>query len=69
MTPVSSANLALSLYGRVARKSSIGETLYGHLATSFLIVFVLRIVNGMRSTSASGTGEKSDVPGFLRRHQ
>jgi len=74
-----STRLSRSCYGtlvlptfdnfRVARDSSIAESLYGHFATSFLIVFVLRIVNGTQSTFASGTVEKSDMPGFLRRHQ
>ena len=45
------------------------ERLYGHLATSFLTVFMLRIVNATRSIFASGTVKKSDEPGFLRRHQ
>src|SRR5215469_10735866 len=42
---------------------------YGHFATSFRMVFVPRIVNGTRSTFARGTVAKSDVSGFLRRHQ
>jgi hypothetical protein len=42
---------------------------YGHFATSFRMVFVPRIVNGTQSTFARGTVAKSDVFGFLRRHQ
>jgi hypothetical protein len=42
---------------------------YGNFATNFLIVFVLRIVNGSRRTFSSGTVEKSDVPVFLRRRE
>ena len=53
----------------VARDSPIGEWLYGHFATSFLIVWVLRIVKGSLSTLTNGTVENKDVPGFLRRHQ
>jgi hypothetical protein len=54
---------------QLQRDSTAAERLYGHFSTNFLIVFALRIVNGTRSIFASGTVEKSDVPGFLRRHQ
>lgn len=60
--------------GRTVGNSDIEPLLsdgqvYGHFATSFLIVLVLRIVNGTRSTFPRGRVEKSEVPGFLRRHQ
>jgi hypothetical protein len=59
-------------FSRVRRSwSSLADCglYYGHFATSFRMVFVPRIVNGTRSTFARGTFAKSDVFGFLRRHQ
>ena len=64
-----SATLPLADYEGVARRSPIVGLYYGHFATSFRMVFMPRIVNGTRSTFARGTVAKSDVPGFLRRHQ